>query len=63
MSYHRNSTLHNGGWVYSVDACKEEFFAKFPHDNVVEANFIAHRRIVDRYVASGSVEKSKSVGR
>jgi hypothetical protein len=24
--------------VYSIDACKEKFFAKFPNDNIVEAN-------------------------
>jgi hypothetical protein len=29
----------------------------------VEANLIAHRRIVGRFVASGSVEKGKSVGK
>jgi hypothetical protein len=41
-----------------IDACKEAFFAKFPNDNIVEANLIPHiRRIVDRFVATGSVEK------
>jgi hypothetical protein len=30
--------LQNGEWVYSIDACKEQFFAKFPNDNIVEAN-------------------------
>jgi hypothetical protein len=64
MSYHRNGTLQNGEWVYSIKACKEEFFAKFPNCNVVEANLIAHiRRVVNRFVATGSVEKGKSVGR
>jgi hypothetical protein len=64
MSYYRNDTLQNGEWVYSINACKEEFFAKFPNCNVVEANLIAHiRRVVNRFVATGSVEKGKSVGR
>jgi hypothetical protein len=64
MSYYRNGTLQNGEWVYSINACKEEFFAKFPNCNIVEANLIAHiRRIVNRFVATGSVEKGKSVGR
>jgi hypothetical protein len=41
---------------------KEEFFAKFPNDNIVEANSIAHiRRTVDRFVATGSVEKCSKV--
>jgi hypothetical protein len=64
MSYYRNGTLQNGEWVYSINAWKEEFFAKFPNCNIVEANLIAHiRRIVNRFVATGSVEKGKSVGR
>jgi hypothetical protein len=64
MSYYRNGTLQNGDWVYSINACKEEFFAKFPNCNIVEANLIAHiRRVVNRFVATGSVEKGKSVGR
>jgi hypothetical protein len=43
---------------------KEEFFGKFPNDNIVKANLIPHiRRIVDKVVATGSVEKRKSVGR
>ncbi|KAH0810715.1 hypothetical protein GEV33_012076 [Tenebrio molitor] len=64
MSYYRNGTLQNGEWVYSINACKEEFFAKFPNCNIVEANLIAHiRRVVNRFVATGSVEKGKSVGR
>jgi hypothetical protein len=63
MSYYRNGTLQNGEWVYSINACKKEFFGKFSND-IVEANLIAHiRRIVDRLVATGSVEKGKSVGR
>jgi hypothetical protein len=64
MWYYRNGTLQNGEWVYSINACKEEVFEKFPNDNIVEANLIPHiRRIVDRFVATGSVEKGKSVGR
>jgi hypothetical protein len=43
---------------------QEEFFGKLPNDNIVEANLTAHiRRIVDWFVATGSVEKGKSVGR
>jgi hypothetical protein len=38
MSYYRNGTLQNGEWVYSIDAYKEEFFAKFPNDNIVKVN-------------------------
>jgi hypothetical protein len=64
MSCYRNGTLQNAEWVYSINACKEEFFAKFPNDNIVEANLIPHiRRIVDRFVATGSVKKDKSDGR
>jgi hypothetical protein len=41
-----------------------EFFAKFPNYKIVEANLIPHiRSIVDRFVATGSVEKGKSVRR
>jgi hypothetical protein len=36
--YYRNGTLQNGEGVYSIDSCKEEFFAKFPNDNIVEIN-------------------------
>jgi hypothetical protein len=43
--------------VYSINACKEEFFGKFSNDNIVEANLIPHiRMILDRFVATGSVE-------
>jgi hypothetical protein len=38
MSYYRNGTLQNGEWVYYIDACKQEFFTKFPNDNIVKAN-------------------------
>jgi hypothetical protein len=42
---------------------KEEFFAKFPNDNIVEASLIPHiRRIVDRFVTTGTIEKAKSEG-
>jgi hypothetical protein len=52
--------LQNGEWVYSIRAFKEEFFAKFPIGNIVEANFIAHiRKTVNRFVAPGRVEKGK----
>jgi hypothetical protein len=64
QAYYRSGTIHNGEWVYSTNACKEEFFGKFPNDDIVEANLIPHiRSIVNRFVATGSVEKGKSVGR
>jgi hypothetical protein len=57
MSYYCNGTLQNGEWVYSINACKEEFFGKFSNDNIVEANLIPHiGRILDRFVATESVE-------
>jgi hypothetical protein len=40
MSYYRNGNLQNGEWVYSIDACKEEFFAKFSNDNIMEGLWI-----------------------
>jgi hypothetical protein len=44
-------------WSGFINACKEEFFGKFSNDNIVEANLIPHiRRILDRFVATGSVE-------
>jgi hypothetical protein len=60
MSYYRNGTLQNGESVYSINACNEDFFGKFPND-IVEGNLIAHRRILDRIMTTGSVEMGKSV--
>jgi hypothetical protein len=48
----------------SVQACKEEFLANYPDQNILEKSLAAHiNRIVDRFVATGSVEKGKSSGR
>ena len=31
MSYYRNGVLNeDGDWVYSVDACKDEYLVKYP---------------------------------
>jgi hypothetical protein len=50
MSYYRIGTLQNGEWAYS--------------NKHAEANLIPHvRRIVDRFVATRSIEKGKTVGR
>jgi hypothetical protein len=43
---------------------KEEFLANYPDQNILEKSLAAHiNRIVDRFVATGSVEKGKSSGR
>jgi hypothetical protein len=58
MPYCRKGTVQNGEWVYT--ACKEEFFRNSPNDNIMEANLISHiRRTVDRFVATGGLEKGK----
>jgi hypothetical protein len=45
-------------------ACKEEFLANYPEQNVLEKSLAAHKhRIVNRFVTTGSVEKGKSSGR
>jgi hypothetical protein len=64
MSYYRNGIKRDGEWTYSVQACKEEFLANYPDQNILEKSLAAHiNRIVDRFVATGSVEKGKSSGR
>jgi hypothetical protein len=64
MSYYRNGIKRDGEWTYSVQACKEEFLANYPDQNILEKSLAAHiHRIVDRFVATGSVEKGKSSGR
>jgi hypothetical protein len=42
---------------------RKNFSQNFHMTTSWRQNLIAHRRIGDRYVASGRVEKSKSVGR
>jgi hypothetical protein len=64
MSYYRNGIKRDGEWTYSVQACKEEFLANYSDQNILEKSLAAHiNRIVDRFVATGSVEKGKSSGR
>ncbi|KAJ3632041.1 hypothetical protein MTP99_013138 [Tenebrio molitor] len=64
MSYYRNGIKRDGEWTYSVQACKEEFLANYPDQNILKKSLAAHiNRIVDRFVATGSVEKGKSSGR
>jgi hypothetical protein len=47
-----------------VQACKEEFLANYPEQNVLEKSLAAHtHRIVNRFVTTGSIEKEKSSGR
>ncbi|KAJ3665723.1 hypothetical protein Zmor_001204 [Zophobas morio] len=62
MSYYRNGTLNaDGEWVYSVQACKDEYLAKFPELNIEEQSLMTHiKRIVDRFNSTGNVSKGKS---
>ncbi|KAJ3661413.1 hypothetical protein Zmor_005808 [Zophobas morio] len=65
MSYYRNGTLNaDGEWVYSVQACKDEYLAKFPELNIEEQSLMTHiKRIVDRFNSTGNVSQGKSPGR
>jgi hypothetical protein len=65
MSYYCNGVKRNRKWTYSVQACKEEFLANYPSQNVLEKFLAAHiiYRFVNRFVTSGNVEKGKSSGR
>jgi hypothetical protein len=66
MSYYRNGTLQNGEWVYSNKRLQERIFTEILQmtNNIWKANLIPHvRRIVDRFVATRSIEKGKTVGR
>jgi hypothetical protein len=36
MSSYRNGVKRDEEWTYSVQACKEEFLAKYLHQNVLE---------------------------
>ncbi|KAJ3661894.1 hypothetical protein Zmor_006270 [Zophobas morio] len=64
MYYYRNGVLNeNGGWVYSVDACKDEYLVKYPV--VIEEESLKTHiwRIVARFNDTGSVSKGKPIGR
>jgi hypothetical protein len=64
ISSYRNGVKRDEEWTYSVQACKEEFLAKYLHQNVLEKCLTAHiHRIFNRFVTTGSVEKGKSSGR
>jgi hypothetical protein len=64
MSYYCNCVKSDEEWTYSVQACKEEFLAKYLHQNVLEKFLTAHiHRIFNRFVTTDSVEKGKSSGR
>jgi hypothetical protein len=57
MSCYRNSVNRDEEWTYSVQACKEEFLAKYLDQNVLEKSLTAHiHRIVNHFVTIGSVE-------
>jgi hypothetical protein len=63
MSYYCNCVKRDEEWTYSVQACKEEFLAKYLHQNVLEKCLTAHiYRIFNHFVPTGSVEKGKSSG-
>jgi hypothetical protein len=64
MSYYRNCFKREEEWTYSVQACKEEFLAKYLHQNVLEKCLTADiHRIFNHFVTTGSIEKGKSSGR
>jgi hypothetical protein len=64
MSYSCNCVKRDEEWTYSVQASKEEFLAKYLHQNVLEKCLTAHiHGIFNRFVTTGSVEKGKSSGR
>jgi hypothetical protein len=37
MSYYRNGVKRDGKWTYSFQACKEEFLANYPNQNVLKS--------------------------
>jgi hypothetical protein len=56
MSYYRHGVKRDEDWTYSVQACKEEFLANYPDQNVLKKSLAAHiYRIVHRFVTIGSV--------
>jgi hypothetical protein len=42
MSYYRNGIKRDGEWTYSVQACKEEFLANYPDQNILEVPCSSH---------------------
>jgi hypothetical protein len=51
-----------GEWTYSLSDCKNEFWAKYP-DNILDHSLRTHiRRIVNRFLTTGTVSKGKSSG-
>ncbi|CAG9822325.1 unnamed protein product [Phaedon cochleariae] len=64
MSYYRNGTFINGGWSYSVVACKDEYLAKYSNVQIQEFSLKAHiRTVMNRFIQNGNVNKKKSTGR
>jgi hypothetical protein len=64
MSYFRNGTFINGGWSYSVVACKDEYLAKYPNVQIQESSLKAHiRTVINRFIQTGNVNEKKSTGR
>ncbi|KAJ3646459.1 hypothetical protein Zmor_024047 [Zophobas morio] len=63
MSYYRNGIFVNGGFVYSVTACKEKYLAKYPDLQIQETWLEAHiRDVINRFVRTGSVNIGKFPG-
>jgi hypothetical protein len=61
MSYYCNGVKRDGEWTYSVQACREEFLANYPDQDVLEKSLAAHiHRIINRFIPTGSVEKGSS---
>jgi hypothetical protein len=42
ITSYRNGVKRDEEWTYSVQACKEEFLAKYLHQNVLEKCLTAH---------------------
>jgi hypothetical protein len=41
-TYYRNGVKRDEEWTYSVQACKEEFLAKYLYQNVLEKCLSSH---------------------
>jgi hypothetical protein len=53
----------NGKWTYSLSVYKNEFWAKYPH-NILDHSLLTYiRRIVNRFLTTGTVSKVNSSGR
>jgi hypothetical protein len=46
MSYYRNRVKRDEEWTCSVQACKEEFLAKYLDQNVLENSVTAHIQLL-----------------